>query len=150
MNEIGELASGIFTSEFDFDNTANSLLSISGWLQNNIGLLNTSIYTNYSGVSPGFEDEERAIFSQLYLHSYYKKQSRAALKGVISDTGSIVELTEADTTVRFANKGEIGKTYRGLARDVWNDLQKLVHSYNLYESRPRQVGGYEAGDGPLS
>ena len=146
-NEIGTLASGIFVSEFDSDSTITSIASISGWLQHNIGLLNTYIYSNYSGENPGFEDEEKAIFTQLYLAEYYKRLSRSALRGVIADTNSLVEVSEGDTTVRFANKGEIGKTYRGLSRDAYDEAKKLIHAYNMYEARPRQVVGYEGDTG---
>lgn len=147
MNEIGDLASGIFVTEFDSNTGINSISSISGWLQNNIGILNTYLYTNFSGENPGFEDEENAIFSQLYLSEHYKKLSRSALRGVTEDTGSIVELVEGDTQIRFANKGEIAKTYRGLSRDAFDRADKLIHSYNMYEARPRQVVGYEGGTG---
>ena len=146
-NEIGTLASGIFVSEFDSDTGINTIGSISGWLDHNVGLLNTHLYTDFSGSDPGFEDEEEAIFTQLYLHQYYKKLSRSALRGVITDNGSLVEVTEGDTTVRFANKGEVGKTYRGLSRDAWDEAQRLIYAYNRYEARPRQVVGYEASSG---
>jgi hypothetical protein len=149
-NEIGTLASGIFVSEFDSDSTITSISSISGWLQHNIGLLNTYLYTDFSGTDPGLEDEENAIFTQLYLAEYYKKMSRSALRGVTQDSGSLVEVTEGDTTVRFANKGEIGKTYRGLSRDSHDEAMRLIHSYNMYEARPRQVVGYEVGTGAAS
>jgi hypothetical protein len=146
-NEIGTLASGIFVSEFDSNTGIASISSISGWLQHNIGLLNTYLYSDFSGTDPGFEDEENAIFTQLYLAEYYKKLSRNALRGVVEDTNSLVEVTEGDTTVRFANKGEIGKTYRGLSRDAYSEAERLIHSYNMYEAKPRQVVGYEGTTG---
>lgn len=144
MNEIGVLASGIWVAEFDSNTGINTIESISGWLQHNIGLLNTHIFADYSGENPGMEDEENAIFTQLYLHAYYKKLSRSALRGIISDESSIIEVEEGDSRVRFANRGEVGKTYRGLSTDAWNEAQRLIHSYNMYEASPRQVGGYEA------
>jgi hypothetical protein len=146
-NEIGTLASGIFVAEFDSNTGIATISQISGWLQHNLGMLNTHIFSDFSGTDPGLEDEENAIFTQLYLAEFYKKASRSALRGVTQDTGSIVEITEGDSTVKFANKGEVGKTYRGLSRDSWAEAQRLIHAYNLYEADPRQVVGYEGGTG---
>jgi len=140
-NSIGTLASSIFVSEFDSDTSLNNIISISGWLQGNIGLLNTNIYRDFSGSNPALEDEENAIFTQLYLHQYYVKQARASLRTAVSASGGLSEVTEGDTTVRFASRGEVGKTYRGIAKDCYSELQRLIHAYNMYEARPRQVGG---------
>jgi len=41
----------------------------------------------------------------------------------------------------------VGKTYRGLSRDAWDEAHKLIYAYNMYEARPRQVVGYEASIG---
>jgi hypothetical protein len=147
MNEIGTLASGIFVAEFDSNTGLNSISSISGWLQNNIGALNTLIYADFSGEDPGFEDEENAIFSKLYMSVYYQKESRAALKGVTDGTNNLLEVTEGDTTVRFTNRNEVSKTYRGFARDNREELINMVGAYNMYEAKPVQVGGTEASTG---
>ena len=39
------------------------------------------------------------------------------------------------------NKNELAKTYRGLANDSKEELDKLVTSYSLYQSQPVQVAG---------
>jgi len=150
MNEIGTLASGVWLSEFDSDTGINTIGSISGWMQQNLGLLNTLIYTDFSGTDPAMGLEESAIYSHIYLGEYYSKQSRAALKGIADDSGGLVEVTEGDTTVRFSNKNEVAKTYRGLARDHKEIIDQMVHSYNMYEAKPTQVAGYEGSTGDFS
>ena len=42
---VSTIATGIFNDEFDSDTGFSTLSSISGWLANNVGLLNTQLYT---------------------------------------------------------------------------------------------------------
>ena len=44
MSEISDLASGIFTDEFDSDTGIATSGSIQAWLENNLGELNNLIY----------------------------------------------------------------------------------------------------------
>ncbi len=46
---VSTIATGIYNDEFDSDAEYVTLTSISGWLANNIGLLNTIIYREFSG-----------------------------------------------------------------------------------------------------
>ena len=69
-NEIGTLASGIFKYDFDSDVAEATVEYVSGWMQNNIGELNSLIYTCYSGTDPGFGLEESAIYRQIFLKNH--------------------------------------------------------------------------------
>ena len=59
---------------------------ISGWLANNVGQLNTKIYTNFEVSSSNFtptgefKQEERAIYKQMYLYEFYTKKTRQVLQ----------------------------------------------------------------------
>ena len=68
MNQIGQLASDIYDNELDNATTElgreREVEKISGWLLANEGLLNTLIYTNFSGVNPGFKQEEADIYKR--------------------------------------------------------------------------------------
>lgn len=142
MNEIGDLASGIITTEFSHITGSSftiELSRVSGWLQNNIGTLNTLIYTSFSGENPGFDDEEDAIFSQLYLVGYYRKKIQDVLRGIDEAAISFLTLKEGDTTIQQVNKNEVAKTYRGIYSDTKNLLDELVDRYTRYEAYPRQV-----------
>jgi len=88
---VSTVATGIFRDEFDSDTGYESLSSISGWLENNVGLLNTQLYTAFSGsgttdgdtalqATGTFKYEESDIFKQLYLVNYYKKKTRAVIE----------------------------------------------------------------------
>ena len=49
-NSIGDLASGIVTTEFDYitgGDAATEVTKVSGWLAANVGQLNTLLYTTF-------------------------------------------------------------------------------------------------------
>jgi hypothetical protein len=147
MSEISDLADSIYSSEFDSSSEAANLTSIQAWLEENLGLLNTLINTSYNGVDPGMGLEEKAIYKQIYLYNYYSKQSRNVLRGIVSSTSSdnVLMVADGDNRIQFANKNEIGKTFRDLARDTKQTLDMMVAKYNIYAAKPLQVGGIEAG-----
>jgi aromatic ring hydroxylase len=70
---VHDLADEIFGNEFEYDSGYAQFYYISGWLGNNVGLLNTKIFTNYTVEGDNFEptgdfrQEERAIYKQIYL-----------------------------------------------------------------------------------
>lgn len=147
MSVIGDLASGIFTTEFDSNTGMASISSISGWLQHNLGLLNVYLNTDFTGTDPAFADEEKAIFTNLYMGHYYSRQAQNVLRNIATDNNGLLEVTEGDTTIRLTNKNEISKTYRSLSRDYYEEAKKLTHSYTMYQAEPQQIVGYEAGTG---
>lgn len=144
MSQIDEIALAIYETEFDPD--SNNLSSISGWLSENIGLLNTLIHTSFSGQDPNFGLEEIAIYKELYLCNYYNKLTRNVLRGISSPSSSdnIISVSDGDNRIQFANKNEIAKTYKDLAKECKARLDSLVSKYNIYASKPLQIGGVEA------
>ena len=146
MSELADLAEVIFNTEFDSDSSVTSIIAITSWLEENLGLLNTLINTSFQGVDPGLGLEEEAIYKNIYLYNYYSKQARNVLRGVLSATsgGNILSVADGDNKIQFVNKNEIGKTYKDLAREIKSDLDMLVTKYNIYGAKPLQVGGIEA------
>lgn len=148
VNQIGQLAAEIYDTEFNYASNElerdREINQISGWLIANEGLLNTVIYTNFSGGNPGLLQEEANIFKYLYLSKYYKKKSRDVLRNVGTDVDWI-RLSEGDTTIVRSNKNETAKTYAALARDNDEELKQLTYSYNLYQAAPRQTAGTDGG-----
>ena len=151
---VSTLATGIYNDEFDSDTGFATLSSISGWLANNVGLLNTTLYTSYSGSggattdttlqpSGNFRFEEGDIYKQLYLTNYYTKKARTILKGIGSSV-DFITLREGDSTITRTNKNEVAKTYRGFAKDAQERLELLVAKYNIYDATPVQVAGTDA------
>jgi hypothetical protein len=142
------MASEIYSFEFDGDSTITSISAISGWLQANLGKLNTVIYSNFTGDGSDLPIEAQAIHKELYLYGYYTKQARNALRGIInssssSDGSNILSVKDADSAVTFVNKNEVSKVYRGLASDSKETLDKLIAQYNIYAAEPRQLAGIE-------
>jgi len=144
MSVLGELAADILEYEFDGDSSIATSGAISGWLEANLGQLNSLIYTEYSGADAALDLEAQSIHKELYLHSYYTRQSRNALRGIAAGgSGDVLSLSDADSSVTFVNRNEVAKVYRGLAKDHKESVDKLVGQYNIYQSEPRQVAGVE-------
>lgn len=150
MAVLEDLAKEIMECEFDNDSDLNSLQSIECWLEANLGMLNTLIDTEYSLESQELDSEAQAVYKQLYLHQYYVKKTRNAMRGIIacSDSsntdGDVLSLSDGESRVTFTNKNETAKVIRGMAQDAKESLDQLVNKYNMYQSEPRQVGGIEA------
>ena len=143
---VHDLADEIFANEFEYDSGYAQFYYISGWLANNVGLLNTKIYSQYSVQNSNFEptgtfqQEERSIYKQMYLYEFYTKKTRQVLRGVDSSV-DFVTLREGDTMITRTNKNELAKTYRSLANDAREEIERLVSSYNIYQAAPVQVAG---------
>ena len=147
MSELGQLASGIYSSEFDSDSSAANYSQISGWLSENLGLLNTLINTDFSGQNPSLGLEEQAIYKEVYLYNYYNKQARSILRGITATSNAgdnILSVSDGDNSISFVNRNEVGKVYRDLAKESKQKLDGLVTKYTIYQSQPLQVGGYES------
>jgi hypothetical protein len=164
VNEIGNLASGIY--KFDFDENKNFVNPsfVSGWLQNNIGELNVLIHSCYSGENPGMGDEEQSIYRQIFLRDYYKKLGRSSLMGVSyiesqpesSSSSSIVtsdwtELRDGDSMIKrkamLASPSEkitASRQYSQFSNDAQGELDKLLYKYNISKGSPRQVAGNDS------
>jgi hypothetical protein len=142
---ISDLATQIYHQEFD--STGVSHTAISGWLANNLGLLNTYLYTSFSGDSAqisGFGLEEADIYKEMYIYHHYTKQARNTLRGIANDTnGNILSVRDGDNSITFVNKNEVTKVYKSLANDSYDKLLRMIQSYNSYNASPRQVGGVE-------
>ena len=75
MSVLEDLASGIVETEFDGDTGIATVSSVSGWLFENLGRLNTHIYTDFSGSyatgTYGVMDiEAQNILKELFLYNY--------------------------------------------------------------------------------
>jgi len=178
MNQLGELAYHIWDIEFGDHSTAlererNALL-ISGYLEANIGQLNTLINTDFyvnkeqDSVVPELKYEEKAIFTQLYLKDYMNKQARNILRNAAASSSTAstqnssittttdgvtdwIELREGDTSIRRSvatstSKNTSAQIFQKSAAEANQLLKELVHSYNMYGSVPLQVAGIDGGE----
>jgi hypothetical protein len=157
MSVLGDLASGIVETEFDSDTGVATVSSVSGWLFENLGKLNTHIYTDFDGVEASgtygvMDIEAQGILKELYLHNYYIKQSRNALRGITNSSVSgdnVLSLKDGESSVTFINRNEVSKVYRGLANDSMANVERLSAQYNIYQAEPRQLHGID-GSGRLT
>jgi hypothetical protein len=151
-NVLESLASGIVTTEFDGDTGIATVASVSGWLYENLGQVNTYLYTNFSGDNAsgtyGFMDiEAQNVLKELYLSNYYNKEARNALRGITKSSVSgdnVLSLKDGESAVTFINRNEVSKVYRGLANDSMDKVTQMAAQYNIYQAQPRQLGGIDA------
>ena len=140
MANLSQVASGIFYYEFDADTSEVNISSISGWMEANIGELNNLIYTQLSGADLDLSPEQATILKHLYLGHYYKKKSRNAIKAVAGGSGNaIVSIRDEDSSITFVNSNEISKQFRQMSKDNFEEMNKLVFTYNSYQAAPMQV-----------
>lgn len=165
INEIGNLASGVYKYDFDEDSSLATPDYISGWMQNNMGELNILIHTAYEGEDPNMGDEEQAIYRQLFLKEYYKKLGRKLLtsafgtttettvasEGSSFQTSDWTELREGDSVIKrqasIASPGTkvtASKQYASLSTEAELTLKDLLYKYNSGKSSPIQVAGNDA------
>ena len=157
MSVLEDLASGIVETEFDGDTGIATVAAVSGWLFENLGKLNTYIYTDFAGDGATgtygqIDTEAQNILKELYLNNYYKKEARNALRGIVSSSVSgdnILSLKDGESSVTFVNRNEVSKVYRGLANDSLANIERLSASYNIYQAQPRQLHGVD-GSGRLA
>jgi len=181
MNQLGELAYHIWDVEFGDHSSSlereRQVFLISGYLDVNLGQLNTLINTDFhlnketDKVEPPLHTEEKAIFTQLYLKDFMNKQARNLLRNAAATAGQAstadnastenikvtsdgvtdwIELREGDTMIKraIATTTETARTqtssaqiFQKSAAEANQLLKELVHSYNMYGSRPVQVAG---------
>ena len=151
-NVLEELASGIFETEFDSDTGIATVSSVSGWLYENLGQVNTYLYTDFTGTDASgtygaMDIEAQSVLKELYLCNYYNKQARNALRGIANTNVSgdnILSLRDGESSVTFVNRNEVSKVYRGLASDCMDKVTRLAAQYNIYQAQPRQLAGIDA------
>jgi len=128
-----------------------SIASISWWLRANIGDLNISINKRFyvddttleitSDPNSGelFTDVEKSIFKMLFSIHFYERLLRNALGAASTD--SLIEINQNGFSARKINKNELAKTYAQFRKQISDELEILIRSYNLNEARPLQVAG---------
>jgi len=167
VNEIGNLASGIYKYDFDEDQSLVNPSYLSGWLENNIGELNVLIHSCYSGQNPGLGDQEQSIYRQIFLRDFYGKLGRKILMGLSasnpsnstsSSSSSVVtsdwtELRDGDSVIRrralLASPSEkvgASKEYAIYSKEADDTLKDLLYKYNTTLGGPRQIAGKDSSD----
>jgi hypothetical protein len=146
---VHSIADEIFQNEFEFNTGSAQFFYLSGWFESNIGQLNVKINKEFyitSGIiypTGDFGIEEGSIYKQIYMRQFYNKKTRDVLRGTESLT-DFITLREGDSQISRLNKNELAKTYRSLANDAQEELDKMVSAYNLYQASPSQVLNYNS------
>ena len=150
-NVFGELAFKFWDGEFAEDQTdeihrRTQTDYISGWLDSNLGQLNILLDPTLSGANASISIEQEAIFYEMYMLHWYKKQARNVLKGIASSS-DFISLRDQDTSITRNNRNESAKTYYNLVKATQDNIDGLVKKYRTYEFNsvgPLQVAGNDA------
>ena len=137
-NVLESLASGIVQYEFDSDTEIATVANVSGWL--------FDLYTEFTGADADLDIEAQNVAKELYLCSYYNKQARNALRGIVNSSTSgdnVLSLRDGESAVTFVNRNEVSKVYKGLADDCMENVVRLAGQYNIYGAQPRQAVGVD-------
>jgi len=151
VSALSDLATQIYDSELCFTESAEEraaeIVLITAWLEAHLGELNTLINTNFELTDLSLIlQEEKSILREMYLLQYYRRQSRNVLRLVDGSQGELDfhTIREGDSVITRTNKSEIAKNYRSLISHTQQKLDALVHSYNMYASKPGQISGDDA------
>jgi hypothetical protein len=134
-----DLSSNIWYNDL-LESDDTSIVKIQTWLISRIGDLNTRLSTKIqildNECSPELTEAQATIFAVLYLYNYYTRQVK-----INANAGqfSVLEVSEGDSTVRMVNRNEIAKTFRGLAQDTLNDLNKMCQEYKVNSAIPVSI-----------
>ena len=140
-----------------------SVSAISYWLRSNIGEMNNHLNTQFKvddttleisftekdangeEVVVTLDQEEVAILKKMYTIYDYDNRLRTILGAASYD--SVVEISDGGTRIKKVNKSEISKTLATTKKQEQDQLDKLINSYKLRESSPRQVAGDDTAEG---
>lgn len=114
------------------DDTTTPTGSVVSWLKSNLGQLNLRINSGYyvSGdcIVPDMDQNISGLYTEMYYCYYFSKQANKNLGASAYDWTEIVG--EEQGSIRKVSKNEVAKTYRLLAKDCQENLQKLTDWYN--------------------
>ena len=123
-----------------------SISSVKCWLENNLGLLNVKLDTDYSLVSgvvtPEMNIADMAIYTQMYDCFFLKRASRQTSAYALSESAWSRIQGDEQGFISRSTPSEIAKVFRGLATDCEGCLDDLLHEYNRSKCLPRQVLTY--------
>lgn len=135
---------------YDSGNTGVPVYTgVSGELVTGAGYSGESGISGYTfqevGFLPDLTGLEKGIYKEMFDLQFYNR-------GVTSNLGAaayspILELKEADTSVRLVNKNEVAKTYAALANQAKDNLKELLNKYNQLRMLPGQIAGDDAAGG---
>lgn len=113
------------------DDSTTPTGSVVTWLKNNLGSLNLRLQETFSlsgdCIFPDMSQNISGIYTEMFYCYYFNKQANKNLGASSYDWTEI--MGEDQGTIRKVSKNEIAKTYRGLAKDCRDNLDKLSNWY---------------------
>lgn len=114
------------------DDTTTPTGSVTSWLRTNLGSLNlrlnSGFYLSGTCIEPDMSTNVSGIYTEMYYCYYFNKQANKNLGAAQYDWTEIVG--DEQGSIRRVSKVETSKTYRLLAKDCQENLQKLTEWYN--------------------
>lgn len=150
MSDIEQMSQEIWE---DLDEPISpTTASISGWLSVNTSKFNVLVDGCYKVESgnfvPSFCSQESGIYKQMYIIKNLESRIRKGLDGsmyVASGSSAAnanwTKLEEGDSKITRASPAEMMKVLKSEKDSAKEDLDDLVHKYNMNKAKPRQVVG---------
>ena len=145
---VVDLANEIFIDESSPTNT--SIAAISFWIRGQIGRINSLLCEDFSINNSlevidcngdSFDINAVAIIKQLYRLYALQLQINNHMNLLLVDSLLSVEDTFGGGKFTRHNKNEIAKTLISMRKDEIQILNRLVSSYKINKSNPKQVAG---------
>lgn len=145
--KVADIANKFYT---DLDSPTDlSLVSLSFWIRNNLGALNSRLLTSWSVDIDTLEvkdenndeinDDAVSVYFQMYLVFYYDKKYRSNLTTM--NNNMLISVKDNARSVTYTNRNEIGKTILQAKKQAEDELDKLAKGYKMKLAVPRQVIG---------
>lgn len=113
------------------DDTITPTGSVVVWLKSNLGQLNLRLseefYLSGDCIEPEMSQSVSGIYTEMYFCAYYNKMANKNLGSASYDWTEIVG--DEQGSIRKVSKNEIAKSFRGLAKDCRENLDKLTEWY---------------------
>jgi hypothetical protein len=128
----------------------NNLLGTSFQLNNVLGTPNYLELINGQNTGCLIDIGAAAVYSQLFLIDYYQRMVKNFTS--IGDINLIVQASSDEGTLRFTDRGQLGRLYLDMKKDAETVLNKMVNKYKMRHQTALDVTGddvyvYDQGNG---
>jgi hypothetical protein len=146
IGQLANLAEQIYR-ELDYP-SSTTIPKINTYLYQNVGILNLTLYTNYTlnsgimDVSETLDERDAAIFKKMFEMYFYEKESRSSINTASSN--SLVSVDNVGVSISLTNQHDVGKNYFKLKEDSYTDLKRMLNDYTIGTTSGQAIFAYDS------